>query len=145
MMTPKRLGRELEARLDGPHADEHTAATADLAAEAIRYLNYATGSHAHAGLAYPSTVYDIAGRLGVAADRMPQLFAQLADWLDAEESAGRLGTGNGNSVACTVTAARVHLINAIRAANTLAADLHALQNAISGLNGRGPSREGRAA
>ena len=62
MMTPERLGRELEARLSGPHADDHTTAAAGLAAEAVRYLNYATGSHSPAALTGPATAY-LAGRL----------------------------------------------------------------------------------
>jgi len=144
MMTPKRLARELAARLDGPHADEHTAGAADLCAEAVRFLNYATGSHAPAGLVYPSTVYMIAADLSSAAWRMQQLFGQLADWLAAEEAAGRLGTDDGSLVADTVAAASVNLTSATTAANHLSAHLASLQNSISGLNGRGPGRAGGA-
>ena len=89
MMTPNRLARELTARLDGPHADEHTAGTADLAAEAVRFLNYATGSHSPAGLVYPATVYRIAADLSSATWRMQQLFDQLGAWL-ADQDAARL-------------------------------------------------------
>jgi hypothetical protein len=142
MMTPKRLAVELTGRLDGPHADEHTAATADLAAEAIRFLNYATGSHSPEGLVYPATVYTIAADLSSAAWRMQQLFGQLGGWLDAEEAVGRLGTDDGSPVADTVAAARVNLASASTAANRLSACLAALQNSISGLNGRGPNRTG---
>ena len=49
MMSPSRLAVELDSRLDGPHADEHTAGAANLAAECVRFLNYATGSHSPAG------------------------------------------------------------------------------------------------
>ena len=42
-MTPDQLTSTLTARLHGPHDDEMTAGAARLAAEAIRFLNYATG------------------------------------------------------------------------------------------------------
>lgn len=145
MMTPKQLGRELEARLNGPHDDEHTAAAADLAAEAVRYLNYATGSHAPAGLAYPSTVYLLAADLSSAAHRMVQLFGQLGDWLTREDAAGMLGTDDGSPSADVVTTARKRLAAASASATLLSAQLAALQNGIAGLNGNGPDREGRAA
>ena len=144
MMTPKRLARELTDRLDGPHADEHTAAAADLAAECVRFLNYATGSHSPAGLVYPSTAYMIGADLSTAAYGMRQLFGQLAGWLAAEEAAGRLGTDDGSPAAGTVAAARVNLASATIAAARLSAYLDSFQNSISGLNGRGPGRAGGA-
>jgi len=140
MMTPKQLAVELDARLDGPHGDEHTAAAAELAAEAIRYLNYATGSHCQAGLVYPSTVYSIAADLSSAGYRMMQLFRQLADWLYRQDAAGLVGTDDGAPAADVVAAAYARLRAAARKADALAADLSALQNAISGLNGNGPAR-----
>jgi hypothetical protein len=140
MMTPKRLAGELERRLDGPHADEHTAATADLAAEAIRFLNYATGSHSPQGLVFPSTAYLIAADLSSATHRMVQLFSQLADWLAREDAAGMLGTDDGRPSAEVVSAARKRLAAASASATLLAAQLAALQNGIAGLNGRGPGR-----
>jgi hypothetical protein len=140
MMTPKRLTGQLQARLDGPHADEHTADAADLAAEAIRFLNYATGSHSPAGLVFPSTVYLLAADLSSAAWRMQQLFTQLSDWLAAEEAAGRLGTDDGGPAADTVTAARKGLAESADTAQILSVSLAKLQNAISGLNGHGPAR-----
>src|SRR5690348_14047344 len=95
MMTPDRLRVELTRRLDGPHADEHTTAAADLAAEAVRFLNYATGSHSSAGLCYPATVYAVAANLAEAAHRMPQLCDQLTRWLQAELAAGHLACDDG--------------------------------------------------
>jgi hypothetical protein len=145
MMTPKRLGGELEARLDGPHADEHTAAAADLAAEAIRYLNYATGSHSPAGMVFPSTAYLIAADLSQAASRMPQLFDQLARWLADQLTAGMLGTDSGAPADDAVAAARLHLLEAAGRASMLAADLSAVQNDLAAVNGRGPNRGRRAA
>ena len=145
MMTPKRLARELAGRLDGPHDDEHTAAAADLAAECVRFLNYATGSHSPAGLIYPSTVYLVAADLSSAAHRMVQSFGQLADWLAREDAAGMLGTDDGSPSADVVTAARKRLAAASASAALLSAQLAALQNGIAGLNGRGPNRAERAA
>jgi hypothetical protein len=145
MMTPKRLSGELQRRLDGPHADEHTTWTADLAAEAIRYLNYATGSHSPEAVTFPSTAYDIATDLSIAARRMPQLFDQLARWLADQLAAGMLGTDSGADPAEAVAAARLHLLEATAHAARLAADLTAVQNDLAAVNGRGPNRAGRAA
>jgi hypothetical protein len=142
MMTPNRLTRELTARLDGPHNDEHTAAAAELAAEAVRFLNYATGSHSPAALAYPSTVYGIAADLSSAAWRMQQLFTQLGDWLTAQDAAGMLATDDGVPAADVVTTARSNLTSAFVAASCLSRHLDALHNTISALNGRGPNRAG---
>jgi hypothetical protein len=142
MMTPQQLGSELAARLDGPHADEHTAGAGELCAEAVRFLNYATGSHSPEGLVYPSTVYLLAADLSSAAWRMQQLFTQLSAWLAAEDAAGMLGTDDGTPAADVVASARVDLGEAAAYANSLSARLAALQNRISGLNGRGPNRPG---
>jgi hypothetical protein len=145
MMTPHRLGCELEARLNGPHTDEHTADAADLAAEAVRYLNYATGPHSPEGLRYPATVCHIAGNLALAVKRMTQLVAQLDDWLDTEHLLGHLGTDDGTPPADVVAAARANLVSARGAANYLCAHLETLQNGTSGLNGRGPNGLGEVA
>jgi hypothetical protein len=145
MMTPKQLTVELDARLDGPHTDEHTAAVADLADECIRFLNYATGSHSPAALVYPSTVYRLAGNLTSASYRMVQLFDQLADWLAAEDAAGMLAVDDGTPASEVVAAARQELAEATGHTKRLSARLAALQNAISGLNGYGPNRAERAA
>jgi hypothetical protein len=144
MMTPKRLTSEIERRLDGPHADEHTADAADLAAEAIRYLNYATGSHSPAGLVFPATVYLIAGRLGMAADRMPQLFDQLSHWLAAEDAAGHLGMDDHSPAAAAVADAAARLAVAAALARQLGDALNGVQSALSAVNGRGPKRPERA-
>jgi hypothetical protein len=141
MMTPKQLTGELDARLDGPHDDDHTTAAADLAAECIRFLNYATGSHSPAGLVYPATAYMIAADLSSAAHRMVQLFGQLANWLEREDAAGMLGTDDGAPSADVVALASIRLAEAAAAARHLSARLAALQNDIAGLNGRGPNRQ----
>jgi hypothetical protein len=145
MMTPKRLAVELDARLNGPHDDDHTSAAADLAAEAVRFLNYATGSHAPAGLTFPSTAYSIAGNLGMAADRMPQLFDQLAFWLAAEDAAGMLAMDDRTPPSAAVADANSRLADAAALARRLADTLNAVQSALSAVNGNGPNRAERAA
>ena len=142
MMTPSDLTVELQRRLDGPHADEHTTAAADLAAEAVRFLNYATGSHAPHGLTYPATVYTITADLALAADRMPQLFDQLAAWLTAEEAAGRLAMDDRTPARVAVVNATTRLDIARALAMRLAALLSDVQQSIAALNGNGPARGG---
>ena len=113
-------------------------------AEAIRYLNYATGSHSSEGLIYPSTVYLIAGRLGMAADRMPQLFDQLSRWLAAEDAAGHLGMDDRSPAAVAVADAAGRLTKAAALASQLGDALNDVLSALSAVNGRGPNRPERA-
>jgi hypothetical protein len=140
MMTPDRLAVELTRRLDGPHADEHTTGTAHLAAEAVRFLNYATGSHSGEGLSWPSTVYTVTADLSLAAGRMPQLFGQLTRWLDAELAAGHLGVDDGSDPAVPVGEATAGLAEAVALADRLARVLAAVQSALGSVNGRGGAR-----
>jgi hypothetical protein len=140
MMTPKQLAVELDARLNGPHDDEHTAAAADLAAEAIRYLNYATGPHAADGMHWPSTAYEVTAGLYLAASRLAPCLDQLGIWLYRQDAAGLVGTDDGAPAADVVAAAYARFRAAARKADALAADLSALQSALSGLNGNGPDR-----
>jgi hypothetical protein len=130
-MTPDQLADQLTAALDGPHADERTAGTAWLAAEAVRFLNYATGSHAEQGLTYPATVYTVTGALSQAAGRLPQLCGQLARWLDAEHAAGRLADDHGGPVCVLTDRARGHLDQAARHADALSRALADVQSAIA--------------
>jgi len=136
-MTPAQLAAALTARLDGPHGDEHTTAAAWLASEAIRYLNYATGPHAAAGLTWPATVYTVAGALAEAAGRLPQACGQLAAWLDAEHAAGRLGDDHGGPAGVLTDKARYHLDQAARHAAQLAAALTGAQSAVATVHATG--------
>jgi hypothetical protein len=137
-MTPAQLTEALTARLDGPHDEEHTIAAAWLASEAVRYLNYATGSHAPAGLPYPATVYSVTGALGEAAGRLPQLCGQLAAWLDAERRAGRLADDHGGPVAPLTDRARFHLDQAAMYAAALGRALDSAQAATATLHATDP-------
>jgi hypothetical protein len=140
MMTPDRLATELTRRLDGPHSDEHTAGAARLTAEAIRFLNYATGHHADSGLTYPATAYDILGSLSATAHRLPQALQQLAAWLDAEHAAGRLADDHHRPVADLVLRAHRCLRQAGSTAASLGDALADAQNAISTLHQSGDGR-----
>jgi len=121
---------------DGPHSDEGTAAVAELAAEAVRYLNYATGPHACGGLAYPVTAYAVTGSLALAASRLGQCFGQVTDFLDRELAAGRLGDDSGAHPALPVERARRHLEHAAWNARKLADALTAAHGDLAGLHQR---------
>ncbi len=105
--TPDQMTTELIARLDGPHCDEDTAAVAQLAAEAIRYLNYATAGGAE--LKYPATVYTVTGQLSSMAARLVQLSNQLGEFLTRELAAGRLGEDSGADPAANTARADDYL------------------------------------
>jgi hypothetical protein len=140
MMTPERLAAELTARLDGPHADEHTAGAAELAPAAVRFLNYATGAHAEDGLRFPGTVYSVAGDLSAAAYGLPQTCRQLAGWLDAGVASGYLGADDGSDPAGPVREAAAGLAGAAGQASRLAAALADVQSALGSVNARGEAR-----
>jgi len=135
-MTPDQLSGELTARLDGPHGDGSTAGAARLAAETVRFLNYATGSHAGSGLTEPATVYMIAANLSAAAYGLPQLFRQLSGWLEAERVAGRLADDTDRLPVAAMTA-REQLKAASQFAAGLGRTLNDLQLAVSGLHRAG--------
>jgi hypothetical protein len=135
-MTPAEMSARLTRCLDGPHGDEDTAAVAELAAEAVRYLNYATGNHAKDGLTCPATAYAVTGSLGLAASWLGQALAQVTDFLDRELAAGRLGDDSGCHPALPVERARRHLEHADQAARALADALSAAQQDLAGLHQR---------
>jgi hypothetical protein len=141
IMTLSELAATLEARLNGPHADEDTAAIARLAAEAVRYLNYATmASPGLRGFEWPVTGYRVAGNLSGAAHGMPQLFEQITRRLAEQHAGGLLAVDGGGDVAEVIAAATARLEEAARLASRLGYELGSLQSVLSGLNGRGPNR-----
>jgi hypothetical protein len=135
-VTPGEIAAALPALMDGPHSDEDTAAVAELAAEAVRFLNYATGHHAAPGFTFPATACSVTGSLALAASRLGQCFAQVTDFLDRELAAGRLGDDSGCHPALPVERARRHLEHADQAARALAAALAAAQSDLAGLHQR---------
>ena len=132
-MTPDQLTSTLTARLHGPHDDEMTAGAARLAAEAIRFLNYATRPHA-GGLTEPATVPAVMGELSTAVYRLPQLFGQLADWLNDATAAGELADDHGRPVYQLTDEARLVLAEAMSRADHLARALAAVQSLTSSLH-----------
>ncbi len=141
--TPDQTASELTARLDGPHADQDTAAAAHLVAEAVRFLNYATA--AGAGLSYPATVYTVTGELAVAAARLTQLTNQMGRFLAGELAAGRLGEDSGRDPAEAVDRADDYLAAAAATAVTLGDVLSAAQSSLATVHQAHPGREGAAA
>jgi hypothetical protein len=133
--TPGELADRLTAGLDGPHADENTADAARLAAEAVRFVNYATGPHASLGVTYPATVYTVTASLSLAASRLPQACGQMAGWLHTEATAGHLGDDHGGPVSVLTDRARFHLDQAARHADALARALADAQAAIATVHG----------
>ncbi|HUK71995.1 MAG TPA: hypothetical protein VLW50_25045 [Streptosporangiaceae bacterium] len=128
------------ARMDGPladqedvHGDEDTAAAAWLVAEAVRYLNDATGTLSAPGLTVPFTAYAVAGGLAVAMSRLGQLAGQLAGWLSRELAAGQLGENSGDEPAITVGRARRHLELAADAARLLERAMGEARDDMAGL------------
>lgn len=129
----ERLAEKLIDHLDGPHDDEHTARVARLAAETVRFLNYATGPHAAAGMTEPATVYTVVGNLTALAYRLVQTCDQLALWLEREHAAGRLACDTREAAAIPVEPAVDQLRYAIGRINELSAALGAAQTALGHL------------
>lgn len=134
----------LDLNPDTPHSPERTRQLADVAAEAIRTLNYATMID-RGGLDYPGDAYELLGTLGQLAARLPQLCGQVSAWLDAEQAAGNLGEvpaprgRYGGDSARAVTAAGSALAEAGRTASHLSSLLGEAQSAIAGVEYVGPA------
>lgn len=68
---------------DGPHSHDAVTAASVAAERLVRYLNNATGpGHARSALSYPATAYRLGCNLRAAVGLMPQLFSQLATFLE---------------------------------------------------------------
>lgn len=86
----------IDLNIDGPHSPQQTREVASLAAEAIRFLNHATGHHAAAALDWPADADSVTGSVATLVMRLPQLLSQLGDWFERERAAGRLRIAYGN-------------------------------------------------
>jgi hypothetical protein len=62
----------------GDYSRERTVAAAEVAAEAIRYLNHATGSDPQQALPDPVACAELTSRLHTLTSRLPQLLHQVA-------------------------------------------------------------------
>lgn len=130
----------------GPHSPEYTREVAWATAECIRVLNYATGSGAGTGIAYPATVYEVLGALYTATARMPQLLRQLVAWLDRASGAGGLADDRRRDPAIAVEGAREAIARALAGLGSVTAALEAAQQEIASLgasNGHGHNGGGQ--
>jgi len=118
--------------LDQATSDD-TITLARTAAEAIRGLNWLTGSEA--GLGQPSAAYDVIGALALAASRLGQAFTQITRWLDQALAAGRLGHDLGEDPAEAIDATGIFLGDASMSAAALAQDLNQAQQQLALING----------
>lgn len=74
---------------------EETRQVAASMAEEVRFLNHATGNHAAETLHWPADVDHIVTELATMAQRLPQLFEQVTDWLYTQAGASRLVVSYG--------------------------------------------------
>lgn len=118
----------------GPHSPEYTAEVANAMAECVRVLNYATGSSADAGIAYPATVYQVLGAMYTSTGRLPQLLSQLSGWLERAAEAGRLAEDRHGDVIAAVATAQEALVFANGKLASVTSALEAAQAAVSGLS-----------
>ena len=114
-------------------SSDDTLLLARTAAEAVRGLNWLTGSEA--GLGQPSAVYDVIGALALAASRLHQALAQITGWLEQALETGRLGHDLGEDPAGAIDAAGIFLGDAGLSAAALAEDLSQAQQQLALING----------
>lgn len=111
---------DLDLSTDAPPSPERTLKLAETLAELVRVLNHTTMHHE--ALRYPAEAYRVIQELSSAAQRLPQLFAQISRWLSAEQAAGRVtATGGeyGGRPDMAVVAAMMRLDEAQMAAGHL--------------------------
>jgi hypothetical protein len=78
----------IELDPDAPHDPKRTQELADVAAAAIRTLNYAT--RGTDGLRDVGDVYELLGTLAQLSERLPQLYGQIRDYLTDAHNRGEL-------------------------------------------------------
>ena len=114
--------------IDGPRDPEYLLEVLQAAAQAIRVANHV--SRDRAALGEPADAYHAILELVSVAERLPQLFAQLGGWLEAEQAAARLAVPSGTMAGrpdltvLTVTETLAH-------AGTVAEELRAVLNAAA--------------
>lgn len=132
---------------DAPHSPDRTRALADVAAEAVRTLNYAT--RGDDGLHYPGDAYELLGTLAQLAERLPQLCEQIRDYLTDAHRAGHLAeppTGpHKGSTALAIMLTRDALGRASADATDLRESLRLAQSEIRAVSYVGPDVDDDAA
>jgi len=111
------------------------AEVADEIAEAVRTLNYMTGAGGSVELEYPADLAQVLVNLKIA-DRMPQLFGQMASWITAEHDAGRVAHDQAADVGDYVAAVTDALQRASDDAVALGAALYSAHEASSSLKAK---------
>ena len=125
-----------QPQLENPMTDNDnpppSTESADIAAEAIRTLNYSSRSD----LRDPSDVYSVLGSLSQLAERLPQALQQLTSFLDRELANGVIRHDEGTVAASTAVAAtrRALLDEAVPSAQQVRAALDRAQQAIGELS-----------
>lgn len=127
---------------DAPHDPKRTQQLADVAAEAIRTLNYAT--RGDDGMRDPGDAYELLGTLAQLAERLPQLCQQIGDYLVGAQNSGELfepadGPHQG-STTLAVMLTRDALGRAAGDALTMREAFRNAQSEIRAVRYNGPSR-----
>lgn len=121
-----------ELHPDGPHNAEYTGRLGDALAETVRVLNHATMPGA-GGLEHPADAHRLIGDLYTTLGRMPQLFRQIAVFLQARQETGGLRDVEGRDTAALVADASMRLTGAAYIAEQAEHCLQAAQNDVAGL------------
>jgi hypothetical protein len=135
-LSPAQLTEHLAALVHGPYDDLDTAGAAGLAAEAVRYLNYAAP---RGGVTVPATVATVTADLAATVYRLPQLLTALGEWLTAEAAAGRVGDDHCRSPDDLIALIRAAFSQAGDHADRLADTLSAARNLASTLHAARPA------
>jgi len=138
-VIPAQLTASLIALVHGPYADPCTIAAADLAAETIRYLNYAVP---RGGITEPATAAAVIANLAAALYRMPQALTAISEWLQAESAAGRIADDHRRSPAQLTARIRAAISQATENAGELSSILTAAHNLTATLHATGPAALG---
>ena len=138
----------LDAHPAEGHSGDYTVQVAGAIAEAVRVLNYASlAGTGKDGLPYPSTIYDVVGRLQAATSGMDQLFrqmrARLADIAAEHEVTVSHGLYRDNPAAAVADAIDA-LETEQRAADGLEGALTYAHNALSPIGVRIPADDEEA-
>ena len=135
-VTTAQLTASLAGLIHGPYADASSAGAADLAAEAVRYLNHAA---AKGGITDPATIAAVTASLATAVYRLPQLLNTLSEWIRAETTAGRVADDHRRSPDQLTARIRAATTQAADNADSLAAALAAVHNLTATLHTAEPA------
>jgi hypothetical protein len=130
-VTAAQLTADLAGLIQGPYDDASTASAADLAAEAIRYLNHAS---AKGGITDPATIGAVTASLATVAYRLPQLLNSISEWLRAETAAGRIADDHRRSPDQLTARIRAAITQTADSAGELGAALAAVHNLTATLH-----------